>query len=69
MRYAMPRLTPSERASYRRWWIERSGLSKAELVSIAIGLGGDAGFAKESDAVSTPNKGLNGSRVTDTNVK
>jgi hypothetical protein len=34
------RLTVRERIRYRTWWIEESGLSREELVSIAIGLGG-----------------------------
>lgn len=34
-------LTAAERGRYQRWWIEQSGLSRAELINIAIGLGGD----------------------------
>lgn len=42
MRRLFPRMTLSERSRYTRWWIEHSGLSREELVEIAIGLGGDA---------------------------
>lgn len=32
-------MTPAERESYRRWWLEESGLSARELYEIAVGLG------------------------------
>jgi len=32
------KLTEAERMKYQTWWIERSGLSRAELQEIAIGL-------------------------------
>jgi hypothetical protein len=31
-------LTPLERRQYVRWWLTKSGLSRAELVAIATGL-------------------------------
>jgi hypothetical protein len=31
-------MTEAERARYRAWWLERSGLSLAELREIAVGL-------------------------------
>ena len=36
-----PRAPGAERESYRRWWLEESGLSPRELYEIAVGLGGD----------------------------
>jgi len=41
VRRAWGELTEAERATYRQWWIRRSGLSRQELVDIAIGLGQD----------------------------
>jgi len=32
-------LTPAERRQYMRWWLVKSGLSRAELRRIAMGLG------------------------------
>ena len=52
MRRAFPRMTLSERSRYTRWWIEHSGLSRDELVDIAIGLGGDAPSAGVVEATS-----------------
>jgi hypothetical protein len=31
-------MTEAERVKYTRWWLERSGLSLAELREIAVGL-------------------------------
>jgi hypothetical protein len=31
-------MTEAERARYRRWWLEESGLSRDEVRAIAVGL-------------------------------
>ena len=66
MRYALPHSTLSERAGCRRWWIERSGLFRAGLVSIAIGLGGDAGSRRTSDSIPIAPTRKSGSGMNDT---
>jgi hypothetical protein len=31
-------MTDGERERFQRWWLEKSGLTRAELVEIAVGL-------------------------------
>jgi hypothetical protein len=35
-------LTPLERRQYVRWWLTKSGLSRAEVVAIATGMAFDS---------------------------
>jgi hypothetical protein len=47
------RLTDVERERYRRWWIERSGLTIEELREIATAFGGDSPSRELSTGLST----------------
>ena len=46
-------MTPKLRAHYVRWWLERSGLTPAELREIATGVWADRVFEAEQRLTST----------------
>ncbi len=58
MKRPWPPTTSTERARYRRWWIEQSGLSREELVGHALGLGGRQSGADGTSAEGRRFSGL-----------